>query len=204
MERVAGGWLGLLVVFTVLGTPTSGTAQTCEGSGGDAREVASQFFHALGRLQWAPVAENLHSEAILRFDYISRNLVGGLQGDSVLSGLYQVSRTEFDSWTARERFERSMNGMTEFARGLMESQVSTDVTLLGEVAEGELCHIVYRESTDHMAIVLEAVRVVTLRVERGRWTVFLNQELGVLETALRGVPMGRRPPPNGISNNGVP
>ncbi len=57
---------------------------------------------------------------------------------------------------------------TRYARGLMESQVVTDFRILGTVAEGDtIRHVVYRETTDHMGLVIEAAPTTMLVLEEG-------------------------------------
>ncbi len=156
-------------------------------------ETAQRFFDALSRLRWERVSEELHTAALDEFHLISRQLVESLRGDSILIQLYDASREEWASWSSREVFERSMAGLTRYARGLMESQVMTDFRVLGTVPEGDtIRHVVYRETTDHMGTIIEAAPTVTLVLEDGAWRVRENAELGVLRVALRGIPIGRR------------
>ncbi|MXX55810.1 MAG: hypothetical protein F4Z44_08490 [Gemmatimonadetes bacterium] len=158
-------------------------------------ETAQRFFDGLSRLRWQQVSAQMHTEALDEFHLISRQLVESLRGDSVLIQLYDASREEWASWSSREVFERSMAGLTRFARGLMESQVMTDFRVLGTVAEGDtIRHIVYRETTDHMGTVIEAAPTAMLVLEDGAWRVRENAELVVLRVALRGIPIGRSPP----------
>ena len=155
-------------------------------------DAAQRFFDALSRLRWAQVSAQMHTEALDEFHLISRQLVESLRGDSILIQLYDASRSEWEGWTGREVFERSMAGLTNYARGLMESQVMTDFRVLGVVAEGDtIRHVVYRESTDHMGLVIEAAPTTTLVLEDGIWRVRENAELAVLRVALRGIPIGR-------------
>lgn len=155
-------------------------------------ETAQRFFDGLSRLRWTQVSAQMHTEALADFHLISRQLVESLRGDSILIQLYDASREEWESWSSREIFERSMAGLTRYARGLMESQVMTDFRVLGTVAEGDtIRHVVYRETTDHMGTVIEAAPTTTLVLERGLWRVRENAELVVLRVALRGIPIGR-------------
>ena len=156
-------------------------------------EAAQAFFDALSRLRWTQVSAQMHSEALAEFHLISRQLVESLRGDSILIQLYDdASREEWEGWSSREVFERSMSGLTRYARGLMESQVMTDFQVLGTVPEGDtIRHVVYRETTDHMGTVIEAAPTTTLVLEAGRWRVRENAELAVLRIALRGIPIGR-------------
>lgn len=156
-------------------------------------EAAQRFFDALSRLRWAQVSAELHTAALDEFHLISRQLVESLRGDSILIQLYDASRAEWDGWSNREVFERSMTGLTRYARGLMESQVMTDFRVLGTVPEGDtIRHVVYRETTDHMGLVIEAAPTTTLVLEAGQWRVRENAELAVLRVALHGIPIGRR------------
>ena len=156
-------------------------------------EVAQAFFDGLSRLRWTLVSAQMHSEALAEFHLISRQLVESLRGDSILIQLYDdASRDEWEGWSHREVFERSMSGLTRYARGMMESQVMTDFRVLGTVPEGDtIRHVVYRETTDHMGTVIEAAPTTTLVLEDGRWRVRENAELAVLRIALRGIPIGR-------------
>ncbi len=172
---------------------------------GNAEAVAAQFFHGLGRLQWPRIVDLLHTDVHERFQLVADQLVGSLRGDSVLILLYGgISRERFESMEPRETFLRSMTGMVGYARGLMESQVTTDVEIIGALAEGDsLRHVVYREGTDHMGTEVVRVSVTTLRLQAGQWRIRRNDELDVLETALRGLPIGRSPPPGPQPNPGA-
>ena len=156
--------------------------------------TAQRFFDGLSRLRWRQVSAEMHTAALDEFHLISRQLVESLRGDSILIQVYDASREEWESWSRREVFERSMAGLTRYARGLMESQVMTDFRVLGTVPEGDtIRHVVYRETTDHMGTVIEAAPTTTLVLENGVWRVRENAELVVLRVALRGMPIGRRP-----------
>ena len=156
-------------------------------------ETAQRFFDGLSRLRWQQVSAQMHTEALAEFHLISRQLVESLRGDSILIQLYDASREEWENWSGREVFERSMAGLTRYARGLMESQVMTDFRVLGTVPEGDtIRHVVYRETTDHMGLIIEAAPTTTLVLEDGAWRVRENAELAVLRVALRGIPIGRR------------
>ena len=184
--------LGLLAVA---GSEVWGQeARRVETTGPEA--VAERFFHGLGRLQWTGIVDLLHPDALADVDLVANQLVGSLRGDSILIQLYGATREEFLGWSDRETFLRTMTGMVAYARGLMESQVTTDVDILGTVMEGDtLAHVVYRERTDHMGTEIEEVSATTLRRAGGRWLIWRNPELEVLETAFRGLPIGRVPPP---------
>lgn len=159
---------------------------------GTPEETAQRFFDGLSRLRWTRVSAEMHTAALDEFHLVSRQLVGSLRGDSILDQLYAASREEWDGWSSREVFERSMAGLARYARGLMESQVMTDFHVLGTVAEGDtIRHVVYRETTDHMGTVIAAAPTTTLVLEGGRWRVRENAELMVLRVALRGIPIGR-------------
>ena len=156
-------------------------------------EAAQAFFDGLSRLRWTQVSAQMHSKALAEFHLISRQLVESLRGDSILIQLYDdASPDEWEAWSSREVFERSMSGLTRYARGLMESQVMTDFRVLGTVPESDtIRHVVYRETTDHMGTVIEAAPTTTLVLEDGVWRVRENAELAVLRIALRGIPIGR-------------
>lgn len=159
---------------------------------GTPEEAAQQFFDGLSRLRWTQVSAQMHTEALAEFHLISRQLVESLRGDSILIQLYDASLEVWESWSSREVFERSMAGLTRYARGLMESQVMTDFRVLGTVPEGDtIRHVVYRETTDHMGTVIQAAPTTTLVLEDGVWRVRENAELVVLRVALRGIPIGR-------------
>ena len=176
----------LLLLCTVLTPPAEARAQERASS---PEAVAERFFHGLGRLQWSRIVDLLHSDAQDRFRVVAEQLVGSLRGDSILILLYGgETRESFEDWTPRETFQRSMTGLVSYARGLMESQVTTDVAVIGTVAEGDsIRHVVYREGTDHMGTEIVQVAVTTLRLQDGRWRIWSNDELDVLEAAFRGV-----------------
>lgn len=184
------------LLLSVLALSVLAAAAPCHAvAQGTPEETAQRFFEALRRLRWKQVAAELHTAALDDFHLISRQLVESLRGDSILIQLYDASPEEWESWSSREVFERSMTGLARYARGLMESQVMTDFRVLGTVAEGDtIRHVVYRETTDHMGTVIEAAPTTTLVLEEERWRVRENPELGVLRVALRGIPIGRRNP----------
>ncbi len=186
MRRVLAVLLAVAASLTPAAIPHPAAAQATP------EEAAQAFFDGLSRLRWAQVSEQMHTEALAEFHLISRQLVESLRGDSILIQLYDASLEEWESWSPREVFERSMTGLTRYARGLMESQVMTDFRVLGTVAEGDtIRHVVYRETTDHMGTVIEAAPTTTLVLEDGVWRVRENAELAVLRIALRGIPIGR-------------
>jgi len=159
---------------------------------GTPEETAQRFFDGLSRLRWSQVSAEMHTGALDEFHLISRQLVESLRGDSILIQLYDASLEEWSSWSSREVFERSMAGLTRYARGLMESQVMTDFRVLGTVPEGDtIRHVVYRETTDHMGTVIQAAPPTTPVLEGRAWRVRENAELVVLRVALRGIPIGR-------------
>ena len=190
------GWLvsPTRLLFLFLASTTLAAAAPHPSAAQDTpEETAQRFFDALSRLRWERVSAELHTAALDEFHLISRQLVESLRGDSILIQLYDASHEEWAGWSRREVFERSMAGLTQYARGLMESQVMTDFRVLGTVPEGDtIRHVVYRETTDHMGTVIEAAPTTTLVMEDGVWRVRENAELAVLRVALRGIPIGRR------------
>jgi len=191
VSRVVAASLAMAAPLTLAALPPPATAQ--EAAQNTPEETAQRFFDALSRLRWQQVSAHMHTEALDEFHLISRQLVESLRGDSILIQLYDASQEEWASWSSREVFQRSMAGLTRYARGLMESQVMTDFRVLGTVPEGDtIRHVVYRETTDHMGTVIEAAPTTTLVLEDGVWRVRENAELAVLRVALRGIPIGRR------------
>ena len=192
-----GRGLGCLVPWALSVVLASSAAGQDVREAESAEAVAEEFFHGLGRLQWTRIVDLLHPDAQADFRLVAEQLVGSLRGDSILIQLYGgASREDFEGWSPRETFLRSTTGLVSYARGLMESQVATDVVLIGTVPEGDsLRHVVYREDTDHMGTEIVEVAVTTLRRWDGRWRVWQNDELDVLAAALRGIPIGRSPPP---------
>ena len=190
----------LLALMFLTALPATIGAQSPEA-------VAQEYLDALRRLRWDDVADRLHTGILTEFHLVSRQLVENRAGDSILVQLYESSRGEWDGWTSREVFVRSMEGVTRYARGLVESLVMTEVRILGTVPEGDtIRHVVYREITDHMGTVIEGVLTLSLVLEEGRWRVRENAELDVLLTALRGIPIGRgaRPGPELTAAASVP
>lgn len=158
--------------------------------------VAERFFHHLGRLQWQEVSAVVHPSVWADFDRIAHQLAMSPRGDRVLAELYGAPLQELESWSDSETFVRSLEGLTRYARGLMESQVASTVQLLGAVPEGDsISHVLYRQVTDHMGVQTEGVSVVSLKRSAESWLVAADGELDVLKTAFRGVPIAREPPP---------
>lgn len=194
VPRALAASLAIAASLTLATSPPPAVAQAAPETTAQTtpEETAQRFFDALSRLRWSRVADEMHTAALDEFHLISRQLVESLRGDSILIQLYDATRAEWEGWSGREVFERSMTGLTRYARGLMESQVMTDFRVLGTVPEGDtIRHVVYRESTDHMGLVIEAAPTTTLVLEEGVWRVRENAELAVLRVALRGIPIGR-------------
>ncbi|MGI9626965.1 MAG: hypothetical protein ACR2QM_09030 [Longimicrobiales bacterium] len=182
---VAAGLLSVAV------TPSHAVGQ------GPPEVVAERFFHHLGRLEWQELSGVLHPAVLADFDLIAHQLVASSRGDAVLAELYDVPLSTLEGWSDAVTFARSMAGLTQYARGLMESQVMTDVELLGKVNEGDrVSHVLYREVTDHMGVQTDGVSVLSLELAPEGWRVTANAELEVLKTAFRGIPIAREPPPD--------
>lgn len=198
----ASAWF--LVTPLVAFAPAHGQAQADADDPGtaDAVRVADEFHRSFQSMVWQALAERLHPDALAylrlsveitvdadRSGWALRELLGGVP-----------DRAAFDALSDAEVLVRVMSGVEREVPGLFSSLVSRRSEVLGAVAEGpDTAHVVYRIVTLADGAV-PSVEALTLVRYQGRWRVRASEEIDVLHTALRRIPLpGVSAPPEPVS-----
>ena len=191
--------LSVLVLLPVVVAPHHGQAQAQAGAAhpeGSPAAVADEFHRAIQSMVWQALADRLHPEAL---DYLRLAVRINLDADTtgwslehLLGGL--PDRAAYEALDDEAAFVRVMAGVQTEVPGLLSSMVSRRSEVLGTVVEGQdTAHVVYRIVS--LAQGAEPrVRALTLvRTSQG-WKVRFAEEVEVLHTALRRIPIPRPPP----------
>ena len=143
-------------------------------------------------MAWAGLVQRIHptglSDLRLAADILVRADSSGYVLDRLLGGLAPES---YESLPDDEVVQRFLTGIQAEVPGLLSSLVSRRTEVLGSVAEGERRHVVYRIQAQVSGSVPET-RVMTLERFEGRWGVSEAEDLRVLHTAIRGIPIPRQ------------
>lgn len=198
---VARAIISLLPLFGTL-TPAFGQAQVdaeaAETRSSAAMRVADEFHRSFQSMVWAGMVERLHPEALA---YLRLAVVITVDADTTGWALERLldgvpDRAAFDRLSDAEVVVRVMRGVETEVPGLFSSLVGRRSEVLGAVAEGpDTAHVVYRIVTLADGAV-PSVEALTLVRHEGRWLVRSAEEIDVLHTALRRVPIPR-PSPGG-------
>lgn len=186
--------IALLMIFLA---PTAGTAQerTLAERTSTPEEVAALFLRSVRAIRWSAATQFISDGTLARFnDVVTMMADADTTGET---GGY-LTRTEgagFATLGASEVFDRAVGTMIDDMPGLMHALFDHDDAIIGHVNEGaDRAFVVYR-TVERLSGAVPEVRVVeTVRTATG-WRVEWSDELAVLETALRGIPRTRRPPP---------
>lgn len=163
-------------------------------------EVAREFNDGFQTMAWAGVVQRIHPEALAYIregvEILLRVDTTGFVLDRLLGG------TAPDEWAGlddAEAVRRALAGVQREAPGLLSSLTTRRTDELGVVVEGEDRHVVYRVRSLLQGAV-PRVEVMTLTRWEGAWRVREADDIRVLHTAIRGIPIPRevsppRPPP---------
>lgn len=153
--------------------------------------VAEAFNRGFQSMAWAGLVQRLHPEALAHLRYAADILVQvdttGYVLETFLEG---ADGAAYPGIPDGEVVRRVLAAVQREAPGLLSSLVSRRTEVLGVVVEGEDRHVVYRI----VALVqgaLPQVRVMTLSRVEGRWRVRDAEDIQVLHTAIRGIPIPR-------------
>lgn len=153
--------------------------------------VAEAFNRGFQSMAWAGLVQRLHPEALAHLRYAADILVQVDTTGYVLSTfLGDVDRAAYAELPDGEVVRRVLTAVQTEAAGLLSSLVSRRTQVLGVIPEGEDRHVVYRI----VALVQGAqpqVRVMTLSRVEGHWRVRDAEDIQVLHTAIRGIPIPR-------------
>lgn len=151
--------------------------------------VADEFHRGFQSMAWEGLVQRIHPEALAHLRYAADILVQidttGYALETLLGG---VDAADYAGLPDGEVVVRVLRGVQRDVPGLLSSLVSRRTEILGVVPEGEDRHVVYRV----VALVQGAepqVRVMTLSAVAGRWRVREADDIRVLHTAIRGIPI---------------
>jgi len=154
--------------------------------------VAEEFNRGFQSMAWAGLVQRIHPEGLanlrIAVDILVRSDTTGYVLGTLLGG---TPAADYEGLPDDEAVRRVLAGVQREVPGLLSSLVTRRTRVLGVVAEGEDRHVVYRV----VALVQGAeprVQVMTLTRDQGRWRVRDAEDLRVLHTAIRGIPVPRR------------
>lgn len=182
--------LGAVAAATLAATPPVHAQQNA----GAARpeQVAEEFNRGFQSMAWAGLVQRIHPEGLanlrIAVDILVRSDTTGYVLGTLLGG---TPAADYEGLPDDEAVRRVLAGVQREVPGLLSSLVTRRTRVLGVVAEGEDRHVVYRV----VALVQGAeprVQVMTLTRDQGRWRVRDAEDLRVLHTAIRGIPVPRR------------
>jgi hypothetical protein len=167
--------------------------------------VADEFQRGFQSMAWAGLARRIHPEGLAYLRLAVRIVLDadstGWALDRLLGGL--TDRADYEQLDDAEVFRRVMVGVQASVPGLLSSLVSRRSEILGEVRENaDTAHVVYRMR----ALVQGAqpqIAVMTLVRTSAGWRVRSANEIQVLHTAIRGIPIPLGASPSGPARSAV-
>lgn len=182
----------LLIAAALAWAPVLAVPLRAQVAAPSPEEVAEDFNRGFQSMAWAGLVQRIHPEALrelrIAADILVNSDTTGYVLGTLLGGVDPVAYTDLPD---AEAVERLLAGVQREIPGLLSSLVSRRTQVLGVVAEGDARHVVYRIR----ALVQGAeprVQVMTLTTVDGRWRVRDAEDLRVLRTAVRGIPIPRR------------
>ncbi|MEJ2540391.1 MAG: hypothetical protein P8188_10535, partial [Gemmatimonadota bacterium] len=137
------------------------------------------------------LVQRIHPEGLAYVRLATDVLVQADPGDWVLAVLLGgVDPDAYGGLDDAEVVRRTLEGVPREAPGLLSSLVARRTETLGTVAEGDARHVVYRIQMQVSGSEPE-IRVMTLWRHQGSWRVVQAEDLSVLHTAIRGIPIPR-------------
>ena len=159
-------------------------------------EISDEFLRAFAALSWYAAAQRMHPEGLADFREDVTMIVHADRSSEVLSRLLGGrSRENFDAMEDADVFPRVMEALEGEMPGLVNGLIDRRHEVLGAVAEGEdVAHVVYRV-IPRLSGDQPRIEVMTMGRSGGRWGVLRSDQLDAVATAIRGLPVGRGPPP---------
>lgn len=191
LARVAGG---ALLVAAAVAAPRTVAAQTVSLAQATAtpEAAAELYLGSVRAIRWSNVSRVLAAPTLERFHELVIMLAATDSTGEVRRFLTDTDSAGFEELTPPEVFARAVGAMIDDMPGLMHALYDRDDEVLGHVAEGaDTAHVVYR-TTARISGAQPEVKILQLLRERNGWRVLWSDDLAVLDTALRGVPRGRR------------
>lgn len=178
--------LGLVLAASSL-APASLAAQTPPRS---AEVVADEFNRGFQTRQWTGLVQRIHSDGLAYLRLAVDILIEYDSSGQFLELMIGESAATYQAMPDDQVVVRALRWAELNYPGMLSAFSNRRTTILGEVAEGDDRHVLYRT----IQIVQGAVpqlRVVTLSMENGAWRVRDGQDITSLHTALRGIPSRR-------------
>jgi hypothetical protein len=183
----------VLLALTSWGALAPGTV--CAQSPVDvpsAETVAEEFNRGFQSMAWEGLVQRIHPAGLADLRLAADILVQADSSGYVLARLLgDVPAAGYPGLEDDEVVLRLLRGIQSEAPGLLSSLVSRRTEVLGSVPEGDRRHVVYRIQAQVSGSIPET-RVMTLELFEDRWRVIDAQDLRVLHTAIRGIPIPRR------------
>ena len=152
-------------------------------------DVARDFNRGFQSMAWSQLVLRVHPQGLaylrVAVDILVRSDTSGYVLDTLLGG---VPAASYEGLSVAEAVERILAGVQREVPGLLSSLVSRRTEVLGVVPEAQDRHVVYRVR----ALLQGAeprIRVMTLSAVEGAWRVRDAEDLRVLHTAIRGIPI---------------
>lgn len=168
---------------------TPSRAQLPDASAPEPAVVADEFHRGFQSMAWDGLVQRIHPEALahlrIAVDILAQVDTSGYVFETLLGG---IDPEAYPAAADAEVAIRILGGVQREAPGLLSSLVTRRSEVIGVVEDGEDRHAVYRV----VALVQGAeprIAVMTLRAHQGRWRVVDAEDLRVLHTAIRGLPI---------------
>jgi hypothetical protein len=194
-RRALCSGLPLILLLAFIPSPGQGQSNgnpSQQQEGPSAVTVADEFNRGFQSMAWAGLVQRIHPRGLADLRLASDILVAADSSGYVLESLLGgLDRGSYAALPDDEAVLRMLTGIQAEVPGLLSSLVSRRTETLGAVPEGERRHVVYRTQAQVSGSVPEN-RVMTLERVDGRWKVVDAQDLRVLHTAIRGIPIPRR------------
>jgi len=182
----------LLPALALLLIPAGAGAQSMAELTATPERTAELFLRSVRAIRWSAAAQFMHPRTIVRFHDIVTMLSDADSTGDVRHYLTGTDAAGYRTLTPEVVFDRAVGTMIDSLPGLMHAIFDHDDQVIGHVTESpDSAHVVYRTLARISGAVPE-VKVMQLERTAGGWRVLWSDELEVLETALRGVPRGRR------------
>lgn len=167
-------------------------------------EVAALFLRSVRAIRWSAATQFISDGTLTRFHDVVTMMADADSTGDTRRYLTRTDRSGYAALQAPDVFDRAVGTMIDDLPGLMHALFDHDDEIIGHVKEGtDRAFVVYR-TVERLSGAVPEIRVIeTVRTSAG-WRVEWSDELAALETALRGIPRTRRPPPPPPSRPSAP
>lgn len=142
-----------------------------------ADEVMMAYVTAMKECDWKSCSNLLHPDALVEFAHLLRPMLHASKSDKALAKLGLKSREEIDVISPTELFVRLMALKMKLQPTLPGVYRSSTWTILGDVMEGDVTHVVCRMgATSSHGMTSSSVTVESLKRAGGEWRLLLSRE----------------------------